>query len=220
MNDSVEAGLCDELALEYVIPVFDRQLAGQYESLPVVAVIDYLFESMLYLSFEPDHTEVVYDDQVVCRELVEEVGLTPFEVHEPELLDERVHGEVERLDALTARPFPKGAGEEGLARARWSFHDEGTAVPNVAACCEFCHIGRGESSRGVCFQFFQSCLEPEACVPYKPGDAVRLGLSRVVPGQQRAVAPVLQPRLPPCPLVIPQKKKNNIHSEGMKRWCK
>ena len=133
MHDSVEAGLRNQLALEHVVPVCDRQLACQYESLPVVPVVDDLLEVVLYLPFEPDHAKVIDDQQVVCGELAEEVGLAPFQMHQPQLLDEHVHREVEHLVALAAGPLSQGADKEGLARARGSFHDGCAAFPNVAA---------------------------------------------------------------------------------------
>ena len=45
---------------------------------------------MLYLTFEHEHAKVVDNEQVVGEELTEEVGLSPFKMHELELLDEHV----------------------------------------------------------------------------------------------------------------------------------
>ena len=66
------------------------ELACQYKSLPVIPVIDNLLKIMLYLTFEPEHTKVVDNEQVVGGELTEEVGLSPFKMHELELFDEHV----------------------------------------------------------------------------------------------------------------------------------
>ena len=112
MHQSVEACLGDQFTLEHIVPVSDGQLARQDESPAVVPVVDDLLEVMLYLPFEPDHAEVVDDEQVVGRELMEEAGLTPFQVYQPQLVDERVHGEVERLVALTAGPLSQGIDKE------------------------------------------------------------------------------------------------------------
>ena len=65
MCNSIQACLCNQFALEDSIPVGDRQLACQDECFPVVPVVDDLLEVMLRLSLEPDHPEVVYDDQAV-----------------------------------------------------------------------------------------------------------------------------------------------------------
>lgn len=102
MHYSVEASLGNQFTLEYIVPVGNRRLACQDERLAVVPVVDDLLEVVLYLPFEPDHTEVVDNKQVVGGELAEEVGLTPFQMYQPQLVDERVHREVERLVALTA----------------------------------------------------------------------------------------------------------------------
>lgn len=90
MHYSVEASLGNQLTLEYVVPVGDWQLARQDERLAVVPVVDDLLEVMLYLPFEPDHAEVVDNKQVVGGELAEEVCLTPFQMYQPQLVDERV----------------------------------------------------------------------------------------------------------------------------------
>ena len=81
MHQSVEACLGNQLALEHVVPVCHWQLAGQDEGLSVVAVVDDLLEVVLCLPLEPGHAEVVDNEQVVGRELVEEVGLTSFQVY-------------------------------------------------------------------------------------------------------------------------------------------
>ena len=95
MHYSVEASLGNQFTLEYVVPVGDWQLACQDERLAVVPVVDDLLEVVLYLPFEPDHTEVIDNKQVVGGELAEEVGLTPFQMYQPQLVDERVHREVD-----------------------------------------------------------------------------------------------------------------------------
>ena len=115
MHKSVEACLGNELALEHVVPVCDGQLACQDEGPAVVPVIDDLLDVVLYLPFEPDHAEVIDDEQVVGREFAEEVGLAPLQMHQPQLVDERVHSEVERLVALTACPLAQGTEQESLA---------------------------------------------------------------------------------------------------------
>ena len=115
MHKSVEACLGNELALEHVVPVCDGQLACQDECPAVVPVIDDLLDVVLYLPFEPDHAEVIDDEQVVGREFAEEVGLAPLQMHQPQLVDERVHSEVERLVALTACPLAQGTEQESLA---------------------------------------------------------------------------------------------------------
>ena len=65
MHQSVEACLGDQLALEHIVPVSDGQLACQDERSSVIPVVDDLLEVVLYLPFEPDHAEVVDDEQVV-----------------------------------------------------------------------------------------------------------------------------------------------------------
>ena len=64
---------------------------------------------MLYLTFKLEHSKVVDNEQVVGRELTEEVGLSPLKMYELQLLDEHVHCEVERLDSLTTCVFAKSA---------------------------------------------------------------------------------------------------------------
>ena len=78
MHDSVKAGLCNQLALEHVVPVRDWQLTGEDGCLSVISVIYDLLKIVLQLPFQPDHAKVVYDKQVMCDELAEEVGLPSF----------------------------------------------------------------------------------------------------------------------------------------------
>ena len=100
MHDSVKAGLCNQLTLEHVVPVRDWQLTCKDCCLSVVSVIYDLLKIVLQLPFQSDHAKVVYDKQVVCVELAEEVGLSSFEMYEFEVLDEHVHREVKHLDAM------------------------------------------------------------------------------------------------------------------------
>ena len=94
MHDSVQTSLCNKLALEHVVPVRDWQLTCKDGCLSVVAVVYDLLKIVLQLPFQSDHAKVVYDKQVVCVELAEEVGLPSFEMYELEVLDEHVHREV------------------------------------------------------------------------------------------------------------------------------
>ena len=189
MHYSVEASLGNQLALEYVIPVSNRQLACQDECLAVIPVVDDLLEVVLYLPFEPDHAEVVDNEQVVGGELAEEVGLTPFQMYQPQLVDERVHREVERLVALAACPLSQGIDKEGLARACRAYYNSEPRVTYVATCGLFGDIGGGQPTCGVHLQFLDSGLLPEACVLDEPGNAVRLAcVALMLQHQLHAVA--------------------------------
>lgn len=95
MYDSIQTSLCDELALENIVPVSHWQLVCEDGRLSVVPVIDDLFEVMLELSVLFYHSEVVYYEQVMCVELAEEVGLASFKVHKFEILQEHVHRKVQ-----------------------------------------------------------------------------------------------------------------------------
>ena len=102
MHDSVQTSLCNKLALEHVVPVRDWQLTCKDGCLSVISVIYDLLKIVLQLPFQSDHAKVVYDKQVVCVELAEEVGLPSFEMYELEVLDEHVHREIKHLDAIAA----------------------------------------------------------------------------------------------------------------------
>ena len=94
MHDSVQTSLCNQFALEHVVPVGCWQLTGEYGCFSVISVIYDLLKIVLQLSFKPDHAKVIYDKQVMCVELAEEVGLSSFEMYELEVLDEHVHSVV------------------------------------------------------------------------------------------------------------------------------
>lgn len=81
MHDSVQTSLCNQLNLEHIVPIRGWQLAGEDGCLSVVAVIYDLLKIVLQLSFQPDHSKVIYDKQVMCVELAEEVGLLSFEMY-------------------------------------------------------------------------------------------------------------------------------------------
>jgi hypothetical protein len=70
----------------------------------------------------------------VGRELAEDVSLTPFQMHQPQLVDECVHGEVERLVSLTACPLSQGIDKESLARAFRAYYNSEPRVTYVATC--------------------------------------------------------------------------------------
>ena len=88
---------------------------------------------MLYLTLEPEHAKVIDNEQVVGRELAEEIGLPAFKMHELQLLDEHVHSEVEHLDSLATSVFTKSTCQIGLACSRRAVNDNSTPIPDVAA---------------------------------------------------------------------------------------
>ena len=115
MHDSVKACFRNKLALEHIIPVCNRKLAGQNECLPVVAVIYDLFKVMLYLAVKLDHPKVIDNQQIMCVQFAEEVCLPSFQMCKLQVLDEHVHREVQYLPAVPACPVTQGAGEVGLS---------------------------------------------------------------------------------------------------------
>ena len=88
---------------------------------------------MLYLTLEPEHAKVIDNEQVVCRELTEEICLPAFKMHELQLLNEHIHCEVERLDSLATSVFTKSTCQIGFACSRRAVNDNSTPIPDVAA---------------------------------------------------------------------------------------
>ena len=131
MHDSVKAGLCNQLTLEHVVPVRDWQLTCKDCCLSVISVIYDLLKIVLQLPFQPDHAKVVYDKQVMCVELAEEVGLSSFEMYEFEVFDEHVHSEVEHLDSIAVRPLTQCTGIVGLSCFGRTYDDEGHGIGDV-----------------------------------------------------------------------------------------
>ena len=129
---------------------------------------------MLQLPFQPDHAKVVYDKQVVCVELAEEVGLPSFEMYELEVLDEHVHREVKHLDAIAARPVTQRTGIVGLSCPCRACDDESRSVGNVVAGGKVAGGCGGDSPGGVCLQFLDGSLEAEVGVLDESLDAVVL----------------------------------------------
>ena len=153
MHDSVKACLCNQLTLEHVVPVRDWQLTCKDCCLSVVSVIYDLLKIVLQLPFQSDHAKVVYDKQVVCVELAEEVGLSSFEMYELEVLDEHVHSVVEHLDSIAACPVTQRTGIVGLSCPCRACDDESRSVGNVVAGGKVAGGCGGDSPGGVCLQF-------------------------------------------------------------------
>lgn len=108
MYDSVQTSLRDELTGEDRVPVGHRQPAGNDEGLVGVSVVDDLPEVVLQASVQFLQAEVVDDGKVVWGQFAEEVGLSAFLANDPEVLHQHVHGKVEHLPPLSARPVAKG----------------------------------------------------------------------------------------------------------------
>lgn len=119
---------------------------------------------MLQLPFQPDHAKVVYDKQVMCDELAEEVGLPSFEMYELEVLDEHVHREVKHLDAIAARPVTQRTGIVGFSCPCGACDDEGHGICDVVAGGKVAGGCGGDSPGGVCLQFLDGSLEAEVGV--------------------------------------------------------
>lgn len=71
MDKAVQTGFRYEWIPDYVIPVLDRELGCDNQSLLAIAVVDKLLEVVLLLSLKFFHSEVIKDQQIrflpVCR---------------------------------------------------------------------------------------------------------------------------------------------------------
>lgn len=167
MHDSVKACFRNKLALEHIIPVCNRKLAGQNECLPVVAVIYDLFKVMLYLAVKLDHPKVIDNQQIMCVQFAEEVCLPSFQMCKLQVLDEHVHREVQYLPAVPACPVTQGAGEVGLSGSCRSGNDDRHSARNVISGCKVgCRAGLYSPCR-VRFKFFHRGSQTEAGILYK-----------------------------------------------------
>lgn len=167
MHDSVQTGICNELALEHIIPVCDGKLAGQDECFPVIPVIYDLFKVMLYLAVKLDHPKVIDNQQVMCVQLSEEVCLPSFQVYKLQVIDEHVHREVQYLPAVPAYPVTQGTGEVGLSGPCRSGNDDRHSARDVISGCKVGSRAGLYSSCRVCLKFFHRGFQTEVGILYK-----------------------------------------------------
>ena len=59
--------------MEQAIVVSHRQLAAEYKSLVMIAVVDYLFKVVLQITLYFAHSDVIDNQQILVGELLEEV---------------------------------------------------------------------------------------------------------------------------------------------------
>ena len=67
MHDFVQTSLCNQHTLEHIVPIRGWQLAGENGCLSVVTVIYDLLKIVMQLSFQPDHSKVIYDCLLQAR---------------------------------------------------------------------------------------------------------------------------------------------------------
>lgn len=74
VDDSVQAGFCNEFVFEEAVPVRYGKLAGNDEGLFVAVVIKDLLEVILELSLNWFHSKVFEDDDIVTEHLATSTG--------------------------------------------------------------------------------------------------------------------------------------------------
>ena len=77
MDKAVQTGFRYEWIPDYVIPVLDRELGCDNQSLLAIAVVDKLLEVVLLLSLKFFHSEVIKDQQIrFCQSVEEGYGVS------------------------------------------------------------------------------------------------------------------------------------------------
>lgn len=190
MDKSVQTGLSDEFALEEVIPFRHGQLAGEYESLAAVSVIDYLFKVSLEFPVKFLHSEVVYYEEIMAGYLSEEAGLPAFKPGESEVLHQHVHCEVYRLLPLPAGPVSEGAREVGFPGSRRSCDEHGHSVVDIFSGSKFADLRGREASGRIRLEMLDGCLLTHMGIVQEPPDPAFVAV--VTLGLQHEFEPVPQ----------------------------
>ena len=174
VDESVEDGVSRGcVGGEYLVPVGDRDLADDDGGLAPMAVFDKFHEVEHLLVVEALQAEVVKDDQVRGRELVEASVYGGRSSGQGDVLEELLCPEVPHLVPEHAGLSSEGGGDPALAGACGAGDEDGLSVVDEGAGGEMKHLLLFKSPGAVEGQLLKAGRVAEPCVVYEPCVAVR-----------------------------------------------
>ena len=136
MDEPIEDGVGERGVLEPRVPVFERQLAGDYGRTRADAIVEHFEQIVARALIEILQAPVVQDQHVDLRELRQPAAEAAVAVRDLQFLEQPRNAHVEHREALAARLLTERACEPGLARARWPGQDQVLRVAHPVAAAQ------------------------------------------------------------------------------------
>ena len=147
VHEPVEHRIGDARVSDQVVPVADRQLAGDDRRAHPGAVVDHVHEVVGGLALDLGEAPVVEHEQIDPGELLERLQVAAVGPRQGELEDELRHAAVEGRAPAPERPVGERAGEVGLPQPGGAGDDHVTGLPQEAELAEL-EEGRRGRDRG------------------------------------------------------------------------
>ena len=136
MDKAVQTGFRYEWIPDYVIPVLDRELGCDNQSLLAIAVVDKLLEVVLLLSLKFFHSEVIKDQQIRFCQSVEEGYGVSLQTLQIKSFKQPLHVEVRHRHAGTACAVAQGGGQIAFPGSGRAGDDYRVSVADEITLCK------------------------------------------------------------------------------------
>ena len=148
VEEAVEDGVAEGGISDDLVPVFDRDLAGEQRAAAGIAVVEYFQEIVSSLAPEGSEPPVVEDEKPSSGEPLDELRIGAVRTGEGEFVEQTGDAVVAGRDADAAGLVAEGTGEITLPRSGGAADEDGLAVPDPPSGGEAEHRDRS-SPRGA-----------------------------------------------------------------------
>ena len=149
IEEAVQDGVAEGGISDDLVPVLDRDLAGEERAAAGIAVVEHLEEIVSSLAREGSEPPVVEDEEPGSGEPLDELRVGSVRTGEGEFVEQTGDAVVAGRDADAAGLVAEGTGEITLPRPGGAADEDGLAVPDPLPGGEKEHEGSVQSARGL-----------------------------------------------------------------------
>jgi len=119
VNDAIEDGVGDGGITDDVMPVFERQLAGDEDGSDVVAILDDFEEITSLIGIEGFWSPIVDNEELDLGDGFQHAGIASVAAGQGKRCEQTRRSVIDRREIIAAGFIAKGAGEVTFADACW-----------------------------------------------------------------------------------------------------
>ena len=161
VEEAVEDGVAEGGIADDIVPVFDRDLAGEQRATAGIAVVEDLEEVVSSLARERSEPPVVENEEPRPGEPLDELGIRTVPPGEGEFVEKAGDAVVAGGDAEAAGLVAERAGQIGFSRPGRAGNEHGLAVPDPLPGGEAEHEGAVQSAWRLEVEVFDGGVEVE-----------------------------------------------------------
>src|ERR1700745_4144680 len=163
VDKAIENGICHRWVCDHLVPVLDRQLAGDDGGAAIVPVIDNLQEIVALIESEGREAPIVEDQQIDAREGAQQTHMTTITARHSQCAEQPRSPLIEHTAIVATGFVAERTSEEAFADSGWADNDEVEFAVDPIAGDQRLQKRSVEAARGVQVDIFDHRILTQSC---------------------------------------------------------